>query len=64
MKQLLLAVGLALVLASVTPASAWEADVHRGLTEWLARQAGFPPDAARAVGSGDNHADDGIFDAR
>lgn len=58
------AIALALFFFAVNHAEAWEADLHRGLTEWLARQAGFRADAARTIAIGNNHADDGIFDAR
>jgi hypothetical protein len=51
-------------LCCASRGGAWEADFHRGLTEWLALQAGFRPEHARWIGLGDNHADDGIFDAR
>jgi hypothetical protein len=48
----------ALLLASA-PASAFEADVHYGLTHWLALQAGFDPLAAQIIATGDQRVDSG-----
>jgi hypothetical protein len=62
MRRSAIAIGIFFLTCNHT--HAWEVDLHRGMTEWLARQAGFRPDAARTIGIGNNHADDGIFDAR
>jgi uncharacterized protein DUF6765 len=37
---------------SVTPANAWEADLHYGLTKWLAMQAGFTEGQADWIADG------------
>ena len=38
---------------------AYESDVHFGLTQWLALQAGFAPPQAQAIAIGDNRVDSG-----
>src|SRR5262249_8512438 len=38
---------------------AFESDVHYGLTEWLARNAGFDPEAAATIATGDQRVDSG-----
>ena len=43
-------------------AGAYEADVHYGLTEWLARQAGFEESQARAIAVGNQRLDSGLVD--
>src|SRR5258708_31388902 len=40
-------------------AFAFESDVHYGLTEWLARQAGFDEREARTIATGDQRVDSG-----
>ena len=40
---------------------AWEADVHYGLTRWLAIQAGFTPVSAERIAAGDLSADQGSY---
>jgi hypothetical protein len=40
---------------------AWEADVHYGLTYWLARKAGFSPEQAQLIAQGDLAADQGNY---
>ncbi len=40
-------------------AAAFEADVHYGLTEWLALQAGFDQQVARTIAIGDQRVDSG-----
>jgi hypothetical protein len=51
---------VALCLA-VSPASAWEADVHYGLTKWLAIQAGFTEKQADWIAAGDAGIDTSKF---
>lgn len=53
-----LAGGLATVMLFAVPAYPWERDVHEGLTQWLAIQAGFSPDDARIIANGDEIVDD------
>lgn len=56
-----------LLLCLLMPArsvSAWEADVHYGLTLWLAERLKFPPPVARAIAEGNLGADSFIHDAR
>lgn len=52
---------LASCLLFVVPqrASSFEADVHYGLTHWLALQAGFDPIQAQLVATGDQRVDSG-----
>ena len=40
-------------------ASAFESDVHYGLTQWLAMQAGFSTEAAQIIATGDQRVDSG-----
>ncbi len=47
----------------VTTAHAFESDVHYGLTEWLAIQAGFPPQQAQIVAMGNQREDSGMMDS-
>jgi len=42
-----------------TRGSAFEADVHYGLTQWLAMQAGFATEAAQIIATGDQRVDAG-----
>jgi len=51
-------IAFALLLAS-TPAFAFESDVHFGLTQWLAMQAGFGSEAAQIIATGDQRVDSG-----
>lgn len=51
-------VAAALLVASVE-ASAFESDVHFGLTQWLAMQAGFTADASQIIATGDQRVDSG-----
>jgi hypothetical protein len=49
-----LVAGVVVFIASInTPAYAWEADVHYGLTKWLALKAGFSPSQAEDIAKGD-----------
>ncbi len=50
---------LAVLLLTVTEATAFEADVHFGLTQWLALKAGFDPLMAKIIAIGDNRVDSG-----
>ncbi|HEY3178212.1 MAG TPA: DUF6765 family protein [Casimicrobiaceae bacterium] len=50
---------LAIAVMSCTRAEAFESDVHFGLTQWLALQAGFTPGQARTIAIGDNRVDSG-----
>src|SRR2546423_14028991 len=54
--RLCLVTGLLLVS---TTSSAFESDVHYGLTEWLALQAGFDERAAKTNATGDQRSDSG-----
>lgn len=48
------------LVALVTfPAAAFESDVHFGLTQWLALQAGYDAQQALAIASGDQRVDSG-----
>jgi hypothetical protein len=49
----------AILLAMPFAASAFESDVHFGLTAWLARQGGYTPDQATAIATGDQRVDAG-----
>lgn len=51
---------LCLLLVSTT-SSAWEADVHYGLTRWLAAAAGLRPDVAERIADADWSADRGTY---
>jgi hypothetical protein len=54
----------AAMLASALPfnAAAWEADVHFGLTRWLAVQAGFSAPQADAIATGNQRVDFGAME--
>src|ERR1700687_339490 len=54
--RLSLVTGLLLVS---TNSSGFESDVHYGLTEWLALQAGFDERAAQTIATGDQRSDSG-----
>lgn len=56
-------IGLGLALLCLTPnnAKAWEADVHFGLTKWLALKVGFPEPVASLIAEGDQSIDDSTF---
>jgi hypothetical protein len=56
------ALGLAAACAFGTSASAWESDVHYGLTRWLALRAGFDAAQAQAIALGDQRQDGGLMD--
>ena len=47
------------LLAISMHASAFESDVHFGLTQWLAMQAGFSGEAAQIIATGDQRVDSG-----
>jgi hypothetical protein len=49
----------AALLLTAVPAFAFEADVHYGLTQWLAMQAGFATEAAQIIATGDERVDSG-----
>ena len=49
----------ALLLIAPERAAAFEADVHYGLTHWLALQAGFEPLQAQIIATGDERVDSG-----
>ncbi len=49
----------ALLLFAPERATAFEADVHYGLTYWLALQAGFEPIQAQIIATGDERVDSG-----
>jgi hypothetical protein len=53
------------LLLLATPASllAWEADLHYGLTKWLAVTVGFTDDAAETLARGNLFADQYLYDA-
>jgi uncharacterized protein DUF6765 len=46
-------------LLAARPAIAFEADVHYGLTNWLALQAGFEPEQAQIIATFDQRVDSG-----
>jgi hypothetical protein len=50
---------LAVLLISPRRVTAYEADVHYGLTHWLALQAGFEPLQAQIIATGDQRVDSG-----
>ena len=50
---------VSVVLLAVSPAMAFEADVHYGLTNWLALQAGFEPIQAQIIATFDQRVDSG-----
>jgi len=52
---------LAALLVLNCSAFAWEADVHFGLTKWLALQVGFSKDLAERIAYGDQGVDDSLF---
>jgi hypothetical protein len=56
-------IGLGFVLLCLNPnyAKAWEADVHFGLTKWLALKVGFPEPVASLIAEGDQSIDDSTF---
>ena len=54
--QLFLFAGL---LLAATVASGFESDVHYGLTQWLALQAGFDEESAKTIAVGDQRVDSG-----
>jgi hypothetical protein len=45
------------------PAQAFEADVHFGLTKWLALKAGFAEAQAEAIAAGNQRNDSGVMDS-
>ena len=47
------------ILLNSSIAAAFERDVHFGLTKWLALQAGFTPQQAEALATGDQRVDSG-----
>jgi hypothetical protein len=51
----------AMLAAFPAVGSAWEADVHRGLTEWLARKAGFTNEQAAWIAKGAQGVDQSPF---
>ena len=51
------------ILFWALPASAWEADVHYGLTKWLAIRVGFTPADAEWIAAGNLRSDSGVLDA-
>ena len=55
-------VAAAWVLALAGPCHAYEADVHFGLTQWLARLAGFSAGQATAIALGNSRIDSGLID--
>jgi hypothetical protein len=50
---------LAGLLLATTDSSGFESDVHYGLTQWLARQAGFDEQSAETIATGDQRVDSG-----
>lgn len=57
-RNITLAAALAATL-SASPVSAWEGDVHYGLTLWLAKAAGFQEREARVIATGNHRVDAG-----
>lgn len=58
MMRIMQAVAMFLVLVA-THANAFEGDVHYGLTQWLAMQAGFGTEAAQIIATGDQRVEAG-----
>lgn len=58
-----IALGQALAIVSLS-ASAYESDLHFGLTWWLARQAGFNPQQSQEIARQDELTDTGMLDAK
>lgn len=54
---------LGVIVLRPTPAFGFEADVHYGLTRWLALRAGFTPSQADAIAIGDQRVDAGLVEA-
>ena len=50
---------IAWLLSHSNASLAFESDVHFGLTQWLALQAGFDEFAARTIATGDQRVDSG-----
>src|SRR5436309_6745133 len=50
---------IAWLLSHSNASLAFESDVHFGLTQWLASQAGFDEFAARTIATGDQRVDSG-----
>src|ERR1700712_857644 len=55
------ALGIAMLLP--VPSFGFEADVHFGLTRWLALRAGFTPSQADAIATGDQRVDAGLVES-
>jgi hypothetical protein len=47
------------LLFAATSSSGFESDVHFGLTQWLAQQAGFDEESARTIATGDQRVESG-----
>jgi len=58
-----IALATILWLLASPSARAWEADLHEGLTRWLALQAGAKPDVAVQLGTWDQDLDEGAHSA-
>jgi hypothetical protein len=58
MKRITLAVAVLTLLVAMN-ANAFESDVHFGLTQWLAMQAGFGTEAAQIIATGDQRVESG-----
>jgi hypothetical protein len=58
MKRITHAIAPLLLLVAMH-ANAFESDVHYGLTQWLAMQAGFGTEAAQIIATGDQRVDSG-----
>ena len=52
---------VSVIIGGEERAVAWEADVHYGLTYWLARKAGFSPEEAQFIAAGDLSSDQGWY---
>lgn len=50
------------LLLGAPAAQAYEADVHYGLTQWLARKAGFTESQAQSIALGNQRVDSGLVD--
>ena len=48
--------------ALAVPCHAYESDVHFGLTQWLARTAGYTAGQATAIALGNSRVDSGLID--
>jgi hypothetical protein len=63
LRQLLATLAVGIAMPFPGPVSAFEADVHFGLTRWLAQRAGFSAEQAESIAMGDQRVDGGLVDS-